>query len=191
LSHTHAYELELALAAKQKALEECSTMIDSAVEELRSMAEAGEQFWEHVRALKNGTRGKGQWAVLPKPDFGRTMVEREQAKDVIIPYAVDEGEVIRRCAKCAYSVPAPPALRARCLAAFDLDPSKKESLQFGARSCLRLRVTCSDGMTSSLSTLVHLTADDSDVQGMMEAAQLEAFDEDLFNEVILSASNGA
>jgi len=96
LSYTEAYEMELALAAKQKALEDCSEMIDSAVEELQKMAEAGDRFWSQVRTLKNGTKGKDQWAIVPRPDFGRIMVEGEKARDVIIPYAVDEGKVILR-----------------------------------------------------------------------------------------------
>ncbi len=83
---------------------------------------------------------------------------------------------------------APPALRARCLAAFDLDPTKKDSLTFGARSHLRLRVTYDDGMSTSSSSLASPHEDASDVQGMMEAAQLEAFDEDLINEVGLLAA---
>ena len=69
-------------------------MIDSAVEELQSMARAGEDFWDKVRTLKNGTRGRRQWAVVPKPDFGRSMAERERAKDLVIPYAVDEGTAV-------------------------------------------------------------------------------------------------
>jgi hypothetical protein len=89
--HLEAYELELALAAKQQALDECSLLIDSAVDELQSMAAAGEQFWGSVRTLRDGDRGRGQWALLPKPDFSRSMAEGERARDVIIPYAVDEG----------------------------------------------------------------------------------------------------
>lgn len=90
-THLQVYELELALGAKQQALDECSAMIDSAVDELQSMAESGDTFWSQVRTLKNGTRGRGRWAVVPKPDFGRAMADGEKARDVIIPYAVDEG----------------------------------------------------------------------------------------------------
>ena len=102
-SHIQVYELELALAAKQRALEDCSSAIDSAVEELLSMAQAGEEFWQQVRTLKNGTKGKSQWAVVPKPDFARSMAEGERAKDLVIPYAVDEGTAFLTIAIGAFS----------------------------------------------------------------------------------------
>lgn len=88
----NAYELEIALAAKQHALDECSALIDGAVEELQAMAEAGDRFWGSIRELRDGKGGRGQWAILPRPDFGRNMAEGERAKDIIIPYAMDEGE---------------------------------------------------------------------------------------------------
>ena len=184
LSHSAALDLEMALAAKQQALEECSTMIDAAVEELQLMAQGGDQFWGQLRSLKNGSRGRGRWAVVPKPDFARSMAKGERARDVIIPYAVDEGEWMvfpatypLRCSAAA------PTTRARCLAAFDLDPSKKDALTFGARIHLRLRVTHTDSMGSTSSSLAPFLRDTEDVHAMMDAAQLEAFEEDVFNEV--------
>lgn len=78
---------------------------------------------------------------------------------------------------------APPLLRARCLAAFDLDPSKEEALVFGARSHLRLRITIDDGIATSASTLVHTAPDHTDVRETMELVQLEAFEEEIFGEV--------
>lgn len=84
-------DMEISLAAKHQALDECSGLIDSAVEELEVMADAGERFWRDLRQLKNGQGGKGRWAVVPRPDFARVMAEGEKAKDVVIPYAVDEG----------------------------------------------------------------------------------------------------
>lgn len=87
---TEVLELETALAAKQAALEQCGRMIDSAVDELTSMTTAGNTFWTDIKRLKEGTRGRGQWAVVPKPDFGR-IADGQKAKDVIIPYAIDEG----------------------------------------------------------------------------------------------------
>ena len=91
-SYKQVYEIESALAAKQQALDTCSLMIDSAVEELVSMATAGDQFWHQVKRLKNGTTGRDQWAIVPKPDFARSMVVGEMARDIIIPYTTDEGE---------------------------------------------------------------------------------------------------
>jgi hypothetical protein len=87
-----AYNLELALASKEQALDECSALIDAAVGELQRMSEASEGFWTDVRRLRDGQRGEGQWAIIPRPDFGRVMGEGEVAKDVVIPYATDEGE---------------------------------------------------------------------------------------------------
>lgn len=78
---------------------------------------------------------------------------------------------------------APAALRARCLAAFDLDPSKEEALAFGARSYLRLRITLDDGISTTASRLVDAQVDLADVRAMMELAQLEAFEEEVFGEV--------
>jgi hypothetical protein len=94
-TYEQALELELALQAKQKALDECSDMIDAAVDELQMMAKAGERFWRDVRELKKGKDGRGQWAVVPRPDFGKVLGEGEEARDVIVPYPVDEGEWIR------------------------------------------------------------------------------------------------
>lgn len=67
-------------------------MIDSAVDELQRMAGAGDRFWESLQTLQGNGQESGQWAIVPKPDFGRSMAEGERAKDVIIPYAVDEGD---------------------------------------------------------------------------------------------------
>jgi hypothetical protein len=91
-THAQALTLELALKAKQKAIEECSDMIDAAVQELQSMAKAGERFWTDVKELKDGVGGKGRWAVVGRPDFGRSMAEGEAVRDVVVPYAIDEGE---------------------------------------------------------------------------------------------------
>ena len=105
-NHNYAaetYALQVALAAKEQAVMECEALIDAAVEELQVMGEAADGFWESVRALQNGQAsgaqagnskrgsGSGQWAILPKPDFGGVMREGELARDVVIPYALDEG----------------------------------------------------------------------------------------------------
>lgn len=73
-------------------------------------------------------------------------------------------------------------MRARCLAAFDLDPSKTDSLSFGSRGYRRLRVSLHTDVQTSYSTLpIHRPL--ADIHDDMESAQLEAFDEDLYNEV--------
>lgn len=74
-------------------------------------------------------------------------------------------------------------MRARCLAAFDLDPKKKE-LSFGARTYLRLKLTLVDenGMSSS-STLHARLPDNAEVAKKMDEVQMESFDEELFGEV--------
>ncbi|WWC90150.1 uncharacterized protein L201_005083 [Kwoniella dendrophila CBS 6074] len=168
-THAQVHELELVLAAKQQALDECSTLIDSAVSELQMMANAGDRFWKDVRKLKEGNNnGRGQWAVLPKPDFGRTTIDGEKAKDIIVPYAVDE---------------APLATRTRCLAAFDLDPTKEDALTFGSRSFLRLKTTLKDVSGAVVESSPVDSPPASDVRAQMDAAQMEAFDEDLFGEI--------
>jgi len=76
---------------------------------------------------------------------------------------------------------APVQLRTRCLAAFDLDPSKAEPLSFGVRTYRRLRVSIrSDGAIaqSALPTSVETA-----IEVSMENAQLEALDEELYSEV--------
>lgn len=109
--HAHAaetYSLQLALAAKERAVNECEALIDAAVEEMQMMSEAADGFWASVRALQgaagdgesrapsggkaSGSGISGQWAVLPKPDFAGVMQAGELARDVVIPYALDEGE---------------------------------------------------------------------------------------------------
>lgn len=175
-------ELEIALAAKQAALEECGLLIDNAVEELTSMSAAGDRFWRDVRVLKHGGRdGRDQWAIVPKPDFGGNAAG-QKAKDVIIPYAIDEGEQMT-CLQLVKLKTASSGMRARCLAAFDLDPKKKE-LAFGARTYLRLKMTLVDenGMTSSSTLQAHLP-DDVEVARKMDEVQMESFDEELFGEV--------
>nr|XP_019048246.1 hypothetical protein I302_02014 [Kwoniella bestiolae CBS 10118]OCF27176.1 hypothetical protein I302_02014 [Kwoniella bestiolae CBS 10118] len=172
-SHAQVHELEEVLKAKQQALDECSALIDSAVSELQMMATAGDRFWRDVRKLKDGENGKGQWAIVPKPDFGRTMVAGEKSKDVIIPYSIDE---------------APRTTRSRCLAAFDLDPTKEDALTFGSRSHLRLKVTLKDISGSVVGSSPVSLGDSSDVRAQMEIAQMEAFDEDLFGVLRYEAS---
>ena len=74
-------------------------------------------------------------------------------------------------------------MRARCLAAFDLDPKKKE-LAFGARTFLRLKVTLTDANNMATSSrLGTRIAEDAEVGEKMEEAQMESCDEELFNEV--------
>ncbi|OCF60104.1 hypothetical protein L486_02781 [Kwoniella mangroviensis CBS 10435] len=171
--HTQVHELELILKSKQQALDECSALIDSAVSELQMMASAGDRFWRDIKSLKDGQNGRDQWAILPKPDFGRTMVEGEKSKDIIIPYSVDE---------------APRATRSRCLAAFDLDPTKEDDLTFGSRSHLRLRTTLKDVSGAVVGSSPVIVGNSSGVRAQMEAAQMEAFDEDLFSVLRYEAS---
>ncbi|WVF66597.1 hypothetical protein IAT40_001337 [Kwoniella sp. CBS 6097] len=172
-THAQVHELELVLAAKQQALDECSALIDSAVSELQMMASAGDRFWRDIGILKDGRAGKSQWAIIPKPDFGRLIGEGAKAKDVIIPYAIDE---------------APRGMRSHCLAAFDLDPTKQDALTFGARSNLRLRATVKDTSGVVLGSTPVPRVNSVDVMEQMEAAQMEAFDEELFNELRAEAS---
>jgi hypothetical protein len=171
-------DMELSLAAKHQALDECSGLIDSAVEELEVMADAGGRFWRDLRQLKNGQGGKGRWAVVPRPDFARTMTEGEKAKDVVIPYAVDEGESLQLE---WLLIIAPVQLRTRCLAAFDLDPAKEEPLSFGARTHRRLIVSVLYTGRADHSTLP--TGQETSIDLAMENAQLEALDEELYHEV--------
>lgn len=76
---------------------------------------------------------------------------------------------------------APVQLRTRCLAAFDLDPSKAEPLTFGARSYRRLRLSLTEQGNMTISALP--TALETDIETSMENAQLEALDEELYIEV--------
>lgn len=78
---------------------------------------------------------------------------------------------------------APQALRSRSLAAFDLDPTKVESLSFGARTHLRLQVTLrSEDGTESSSRLPQPPESD-DIRAVMQYVQEESFEEDIFNQV--------
>ena len=110
-----SYSAYLAFDAKEQAVMECEALIDAAVDEMQGMSEAAEGFWASVRALQSGdasassvggaegngqgqgkgkgrqTGPRGQWALLPKPDFARVMRDGDLARDVVIPYAVDEG----------------------------------------------------------------------------------------------------
>lgn len=165
-----AHALELALAAKQRALDDCGALIDAAVDELRVMADASARFTADVVRLKSGADG-GQWAVVPRPNFGGRATADEMAKDVVVPYALDEAQ---------------PALRARSLAAFDLDPRKVDSLSFGARSYLRLRVLVrspANGPQTTSRPYAATAEDTTDVCAAIQAAQTETVDEDLFNEI--------
>ena len=76
---------------------------------------------------------------------------------------------------------APVQLRTRCLAAFDLDPSKAESLSFGARTYRRLRISVRTNGTTTQSALP--ISEENAIEISMENAQLEAWDEELYSEV--------
>lgn len=162
-----AEKLETALRARSRALDECSSLIDAAVSELELMSNASERFASDLNAL----RGKELWAIVPKPEFGRTSIApNARARDVVIPYALDE---------------APSALHARSLAAFDLDPSKPE-MAFGARSFMRLRFLLrrgADAPTESSTIYDASVEDGADVCAVLRAAQAETLDEDLFSEL--------
>ncbi|WVQ84863.1 hypothetical protein IAT38_007026 [Cryptococcus sp. DSM 104549] len=170
--YDQVHELHQTVQAKDNALRDCEELIDGAVGELELMSAAGDRFWSDVRCLKIGARGRDQWAVIPKPDFGGSAASGEKAKDVIIPYAIDE---------------APKSTRARCLAGFDLDPTKKDALTFGARRHLRLRATLRDDSGVLLGSRPVTTNERSNVRTRMEEAQMEAFDEDIFHAVRFEA----
>ncbi|TYJ53708.1 hypothetical protein B9479_005675 [Cryptococcus floricola] len=192
--HTTVNDLIQLVRARDGAVEECLGLVDGAVEELELMGRAGERFWRDVRGLREGLggggggggRGRGRWAVVPKPDFARTMKAGEKAQDVIIPYAIDEAS---------------PATRARCLAAFDLDPTLPTSLSFPARGGRRVRVLVRDLAGGVVSSGVEGEGEgkgegeggdggdgDGGVGEEMERAQMEAFDEDLFTQIRIEAS---
>lgn len=168
-----AERLESALRARSRALDECSSLIDAAVSELELMSHASERFAADLGAL----RGPELWAVVPKPDFGRSAAAAgtgtgARARDVVIPYALDE---------------APPALHARSLAAFDLDPARPE-MAFGARSFRRLRFLLRRGDDAHTTASAVYDAgtegtDGADVCAVLRAAQAETLDEDLFGEL--------
>ena len=96
---TQVLELETALATKQATLDQCDQMINTAVDELNTINAASEAFWSNIRALKDGSKGRGQWAVIPKPDFGN-VAPGQKAKDIIIPYAIDEGTLLMCLCTC-------------------------------------------------------------------------------------------
>ncbi|BEI81361.1 hypothetical protein CcaverHIS002_0205210 [Cutaneotrichosporon cavernicola] len=149
-----AHELELALSAKAAALDECAALIDAAVDELRLMNDTGERWSAEIRALRLG--------------------EGESAKDVVIPYALDE---------------APSSVHARSMAAFDLDP-RKDDLAFGARSYYRLRVVFRTGGTGgpqTASLAYNSNSESGTAAEALAAAQLETVDEELFNELRVEA----
>lgn len=76
---------------------------------------------------------------------------------------------------------APVQLRTRCLAAFDLDPAKEEPLTFGARTHRRLIVVVKSDGTTGQSALP--MEQETSIEAAMDNAQLEALDEELYNEV--------
>lgn len=163
-----AQALENAIAIKAAALDDCSALIDAAVDELRLMNSAAERWAGAVRDLHVGNVKGGQWAVIPKPNFNRTA--EKTAKDVVIPYALDE---------------APPPIRMKSLAAFDLDPRKHE-LVFAERTYRRLRVRLRRGGPGGPQegSLIHDSSDEEDDPAtLLSAAQLETLDADLFNEL--------
>jgi hypothetical protein len=77
---------------------------------------------------------------------------------------------------------APFGVRNRSLAAFDLDPSKEDALTFGARNYHKLQVVIRNATGISYSSS-RQEQPGKRIGERMEEAQLEAFDEDLFNEV--------
>lgn len=166
-----AEKLETALKARAKALDECGELIDAAVSELELMSKASERFAADLASL----RGSELWAIVPKPDFGRSVQAGGRARDVVIPYALDE---------------APPALHSRSLAAFDLDPARPEMV-FGARSFQRLRFLLrrgNDAPTYSSSVYDQSVEEGEDLCAVMRAAQIETLDEDLFSELRAEAA---
>ncbi|ORX35038.1 subunit 17 of mediator complex-domain-containing protein [Kockovaella imperatae] len=161
-------DMELALAAKQSTLEQCEKLIDSAVDEFNKQASASQTFWRDIRQLKDGTDGRGQWAIVPKPDFSKILGITESARDVVIPYAIDE---------------APASARARCLAAFDLDPSVAEPMTFGARGGRVLQIKVTDSTGAMWTSSAGSSTKSSESLAEIQQAQIEAFDEDLYNEI--------
>lgn len=165
--HVAAERLETALRARSRALDECASLIDAAVGELEQMSRASERFAADLGAL----RGSELWAIVPKPEFGRaSTAPNARARDVVIPYALDE---------------APGKLHARALAAFDLDPARPEMV-FGARTFKRLRFLLRRGADApTLSSGVYDASgeDGADVCAVLRAAQAETLEADLFAEL--------
>ncbi|WVQ72980.1 hypothetical protein IAR50_002543 [Cryptococcus sp. DSM 104548] len=172
--HSTVNDLIQLIQARDSAVDQSLGLIDGAVEELELMGSAGDSFWHDVRGLREGHAGRGKWAVVPKPDFARTMKDGERAKDVIIPYAIDEASA---------------STRARCIAGFDLDPTIPTLLSFPARSYRRVRVLLKDLSSGTVvSSEVEARDKAGDVREEMERAQMEAFDEDLFSQIRIEAS---
>ena len=91
---------------------------------------------------------------------------------------------ITECRKVGHADdPALQAIRARCLAAFDLDPNTTQPLAFGARTHLRLRVAVYSVSGASTGSTIPPLPDNDDVRAVMQVAQDEALDEELFGEV--------
>ena len=177
------HDMELTLAAKQNAIDQCEEMLDTAIEEFVKQAAASAKFWRDIKQLRDGVSGRGQWAIIPKPDFDKALPTGADARDLVIPYAIDEGKRSPVHQLVHLHLVAWTSIRSRSLAAFDLDPSKKAALTFGARARRQMRVVYNNASgLASVSSLLP-AEDTSNLMQEIQNAQIETFDEDLWGEV--------
>lgn len=83
--------MQLALATQKQATLKCATMFEEAVKQMSDTNRHMESYWESVQHLRNGEIGRGRWSLMAKPAFGVHAKATSNARDLAIPYALDEG----------------------------------------------------------------------------------------------------
>jgi hypothetical protein len=84
--------IQLALATKRQAALSCADMFDDAVKQMNATYQRSESYWQNVQRLKNGENSRDQWSLMAKPAFGVHAKTNSMARDMAIPYALDEGQ---------------------------------------------------------------------------------------------------
>ena len=84
-------DMQLALATQKQATLKCATMFEDAVKQMSDTNGRTESYWENVRRLRKGESNRGRWSLMAKPAFGVHAKAASNARDLAIPYALDEG----------------------------------------------------------------------------------------------------
>ncbi|WVQ82450.1 hypothetical protein IAT38_004579 [Cryptococcus sp. DSM 104549] len=159
--------LDLALGHKPvKTIEADGALVFAGSDSIRN--ELNQQLERICNKSPNGMLDISEDKLARLPPDGDAMMEWEEMEKL-------RSEVFIQLKPISNST------RAKYFAGFDLDSPMADALTFGARQYLRLRATLRDNSGAVLGSTPVTAGAGLSVRGQMDAAQMEAFDEDIFH----------
>lgn len=186
---------KLALARQARDVRHAADNLSAAAGRMRSRQASTDAYWNDLIALRYGTKADGPWPLLPKWTVDGTPESKQVARDVMVPYAIDEGEwgLAEVCLTVLtrLRLAAAPHIRLRALAAPKSDgpeasTSSTANARFGlslpAKRGRRMRVSLSSAHGKRASRIPRI--EPQSAGALLQQAQDEAFDEEVFEQIV-------